>query len=107
MKTLGKAFLFGVACLVIGTLYGCGFLDMVAGVHTNPDGTITTGPGVGDQVAGLLGSFLPWGAGGAGLLRWGLLEYRHHRLVAAGKKDENRDGVEDAPTPPIPPVKAL
>jgi hypothetical protein len=95
-------FRFGFCALVVGALYGCGFLDMVAGVQTGPNGEVLgAGPGVGDHIADVVGSVLPWAGGTAGvggLLRWGLLEYRSFRLRQAGKKDDNRDGVEDAPT---------
>jgi hypothetical protein len=97
MITLGRAFTYGLVCMGIGVLYGCGFLDMVAGVQYGPEGQILTGPGVGDVIADAAASFLPYGLGIGAAIRWGLVEYRHHRLVAAGKKDDNRDGVEDAP----------
>lgn len=83
---------------VLCALVGCGVLDLVAGVHTNPDGTITTGPGIGDYAAeGVKGLFGPWGATVGVALGWGLREYRSLRLRQAGKKDENRDGIEDPP----------
>lgn len=92
-------FRLGFGCLLLGALYGCGFLDMVAGVETGPNGeVIGAGPGLGDQIVGVASGVLPYGVGVGALLRWGFLEYRHHRLVAAGKKDDNHDGVEDAPT---------
>lgn len=78
---------------------------MVAGVHTNPDGTITTGPGVGDAIGNALSGLLgPYG-GMVGLgVGWGLREYRHYRLIQAGKKDDNRDGIDDD-TQKIPPFR--
>ena len=96
MKVLVRAGVFGLCCFVVGCLYGCGFLDMVTGI--NPDGTSSGGPSivdsVGDGAKSLLG---PWGAVVGLALGWGSREYRHHRLIAAGKKDDNRDGIEDAP----------
>jgi hypothetical protein len=97
--SLGRAVVWGLCCLTIGVLYGCGFLDMVAGVQTGPNGEVLgAGPGLGDQIVGVASSYLPYGGGLAVLLRWGLVEYRHHRLVAAGKKDEDRNGIEDPPS---------
>lgn len=95
-------------CLVVGTLYGCGFLDMVAGVQTGPNGeVISTGPGIGDHAIGLVSSLLgPWGATAGVALGWGFREYRHYRLVQAGRPDANRNGVDDEVESPKPPTSA-
>ncbi len=100
MVSLGRAWWWGLMCLVVGTLYGCGIMDMVAGI--NADGTPSAGgPGIGDTVARSLGSlFGGYGdAAGVGIL-WGLREYRSYRLRKAGKEDDNRDGIEDPPVRP-------
>lgn len=79
-------------------LAGCGVLDYATGIRE--DGTPMEGPALvdlaGEAAKGLLG---PWGVAVAGFLGWGATSYRSYRLRQAGKKDENRDGVEDPPAP--------
>ena len=105
---IGRCFLASLACVAIGLLYGCGFMDMAMGIQQNPDGTVTTGGGVADTasnvVYGILGQFGMYGAGAAGLLRWGVVEYKHHRLVKLGRPDANRNGVDDEIENPKPPA---
>lgn len=80
-------------------LAGCGVLDYAVGIRE--DGTPMEGPSIVDTVGnaanGLLG---PYGAIVGLVLGWGAREYRHYRLIQAGKKDEDRDGVEDKPATP-------
>jgi len=105
MRIVGRCFLASMACVAFGLLYGCGFLDMVAGVQTGPNGEIiSTGPGIGDHVSGLAGSLLgPWGVTAGAVLGWGFREYRHYRLIKAGRPDANRNGVDDEQETPKPP----
>ena len=95
MKTLAWAVL-----LCLGML-SCGVLDTLAG-HRE-DGTPMEGPSVVDTVSegakGLLG---PYGVILGMAVTWAVRERRHFLLIKAGKKDENRDGVEDPPAPATP-----
>lgn len=88
--------------LAVCYIGGCSFMDSMAGVirdeQGNVIGTSPTSPA--DTAVGFLGMFGPWGAGAAAVARWGLVEYRHRALVKAGKKDANRDGIEDPPAAP-------
>lgn len=100
MISLGRAWWWGLACLVIGTLYGCGLMNAATG--TNPDGTPSGGPNILEAASGIANIILGPGLGGlvgfAG--GWATKAYRHKLLIAAGKKDDNFDGVEDPPTAP-------
>jgi hypothetical protein len=89
-----------VAALML-LLAGCSVLDGLAGIR--PDGTTVDGPSVVDTATeaakGLLG---PYGAILGLAVGWAVRERKHHLLIAAGKKDANRDGVEDPPSPAAP-----
>lgn len=102
--------LCGLGCLFIGALYGCGLMDAAMGIQQNPDGTVSTGGGIADTasnvVYGILAQFGLYGAGAAGLLRWGTVEYKHHRLIKMGRPDANRNGVDDEIENPKPPAAA-
>lgn len=79
----------GLLCM---GLTGCGVLDAV--FLPAEDG----GTSVAESAGGILGSIPVIGTTLVTVLgfgRWGYVEYRHHQLIAAGKKDDNRDGVED------------
>lgn len=90
-----------VACLYIG---GCTLMDSMAGVvrdeQGNVIGTSPTSPL--ETASGFLSMFGPWGVAAGAAIRWGTVEYRHRALIKAGKKDANRDGMEDPPD--VPPV---
>lgn len=94
-----KIFYTLAAALVL--LSGCGLINAMAGVQTDAEGNvITTTPNAPiNYVWSLIEQFGPLGLGAAALGRWGTVEYRHRQLIAAGKKDANRDGVEDPPVP--------
>lgn len=85
-----------ILATVLLAFTGCALLDYAAGIKE--DGTPMEGPSVievaGDAAKGLLG---PYGAIVGLVLGWGAREYRHYRLVQAGKKDDDGDGVEDPP----------
>lgn len=89
-----------VAIALVLLLAGCGILDYATGIRA--DGTPMEGPSlvdsVGNAASGLLG---PYGAIVGLALGWASREYRHYRLIQAGKKDDDRDGVED-PKPTTP-----
>ncbi len=91
-----------VAGLSIG---GCALMDSMAGVRRDAQGNVIgTSPNSPlETAAGFLSIFGPWGAGAAGLIRWGTVEYKHYALVKAGKKDDDNDGVEDPPATLPPP----
>jgi hypothetical protein len=92
--------IFYCLAAVLVLLSGCGLINAMAGVHTDENGVVTTSPNAPiNTVWGLLEAFGPWGVGIAAAGRWGTVEYRHRQLIAAGKKDANRDGVEDPVTP--------
>lgn len=88
--------------LAVVYLGGCSFMDMATGVIRDEQGNVigTSPESPAKTALDFLGMFGPWGAGAAAVGRWGLVEYRHRALVKAGKKDDNRDGIEDPPTPP-------
>jgi hypothetical protein len=48
-------------------------------------GFLTTIPGIGSLIAA-----------GLGAARWGWVEVSHAKLIKAGKKDNNNNGVDDA-----------
>lgn len=75
-------------------LGGCAALDWF--FATGPGGGTGDSPKPSDLVGTLIGTVLPWGGGALATLRWGYVEWRHQQLVAAGKKDSNRDGIDDA-----------
>lgn len=80
----------GVLCMALA---GCGVLDSF--FLPSEDGGSSTADGVGgivNKVPGGIGAVLGVVLGAA---RWGYVEFRHRQLIAAGKKDDNRDGVED------------
>lgn len=79
-------------------LAGCGLLDVIFG--TGPGGGATKNSPPSDAIGGLVGTVVPGGAALIGMLRWGYIEYRHHQLVKAGKRDDDKDGIEDPPAPP-------
>src|SRR3990167_8076871 len=93
-----RIYLFPLACMVISILSGCSILDSFFGTG-KPGET----PPV-DAVGTWLNYVIPGGGGLLGLARWGYVEVRkvqiekaHAALVAAGKSDADRDGVEDKP----------
>ncbi len=86
------------AALVL--LSGCGIMNGLTGVEKDPQGNVITKPNPPiNSIWGLLEIAGPWGIGIAALGRWGTVEYRHRQLIAAGKKDDDRDGNEDPPAP--------
>lgn len=94
--------IISVVCL---GLIGCGLMNMATG--TNPDGTPSGGPNILES-AGSVANIL-FGPGIGGLVGfaggWATKAYRHKLLVAAGKRDDNFDGIEDAPdVKPAPPT---
>ena len=90
-----KTNLFAILLLALA---GCTVLDGLAGIKE--DGTPMEGPSVVDTVAeGAKSLFGPYGAILGLAIGWGAREYRSFRLRQAGKKDEDRDGVEDPPAP--------
>jgi hypothetical protein len=91
-----------VACLYIS---GCGFADYISGIERDPltGKVIKVQGGIAEIGAGLLvGTGGAAGAAG-GLLGWALKAYRHKRIVDSGGKDDDFDGMPDAPKPPAAP----
>lgn len=82
---------FGLTLMLLG---GCGFLDMATGI--NPDGSSAPGGGaIVDAVQGVANGFGFWGGIVGGALGTGALWYRHLRILKAGKKDDNFNGIAD------------
>ncbi len=103
MKNFGRVWWWGLMVLVVGTLYGCGFLDMAMGMQDDGQGGVTSSPTAPiNAIWGFVEMLGPWGLGAAALGRWGTVEYRHRRLIAAGKRDDNKDGIDDE-TQKLPP----
>ena len=71
---------------------GCSYLDSAVGL--NPDGS-SAGPGLLDVASTTLNSLGVWGGVAAGAVGTAALWYRHFRILKAGKKDDNLDGVAD------------
>ena len=94
-----KVYLFPLGCMVIAILSGCSILDSFFGTGKPPGEASPS-----DAVGTWLNYVIPGGGGLLGLVRWGYVEVRkvqiekaHAALVAAGKSDADRDGVEDKP----------
>lgn len=85
--------IISVVCL---GLIGCGLMNAVTG--TNSDGTPSGGPNILESAGGILGLLIPGATGIVGFASgWITKAYRHSLLVKAGKKDDDFDGIEDAP----------
>lgn len=96
MSIKRSAIAFFVAGLLLWPIVGCGFLDLMAGVRTGPDGEVITSDGIASTGIGLLGLLGPWGAlAGQGAML-GLTMYKHKRIIALGGKDANVNGIEDS-----------
>lgn len=99
-----KRCLWGCWAFAIALLGGCGVLD--AFFLPRPDGTPSTSQGAEGVVGNIPGGYGTLIAGGLWLLRHGYVEIRHFQLIRAGKKDDNKNGVDDAleTRPPAPPT---
>lgn len=90
--------LWVVACLFIA---GCGFADWAAGIERDETGKVVkVQGGIAEIGYGLLVGVGGAAGGAGGVLGWALKAYRHKRIVDSGGKDDNFDGIPDAPVPP-------
>ena len=82
-------------------LSGCGFMDLMSGVHRDKDGKVimVDDKAIGEGIAGTLGALVPYGGWLASLVGAGLREYRHYAIIKAGQKDDDGDGKPDAEPP--------
>lgn len=99
---------FMVAWWCCACLAGCGLISAIMGTspETAQDPPIQhiinflgTLPGIGTMVAS-----------GLGVARWGWVEVQHSKLISAGKKDANNNGVDDdleKPSGPSGPTPAI
>lgn len=91
-----KRYLFSLWFVMILLVAGCATLT-----GTNQDGTRNPVGAVIDAVVqGAQNAPLPYVGWIATMLGWGIREYRHKMLIAAGKKDDDHDGMEDPPAAP-------
>lgn len=81
-----------VSCLILLLMSGCTALDSAMGIA--PDGS-RTGPGIVDAVQGISEGFGFWGGIASGVVGTAALWYRHMRILKAGRKDDNFDGIAD------------
>lgn len=81
-----------VACLIMLFAGGCTVMDSVTGIR--PDGS-DAGGGIVDSVQGIANGFGFWGGIAGGALGTAALWYRHLRILKAGRKDDNFNGVAD------------
>lgn len=98
-----KVWIYPLGFMAIAALSGCSLLDTFFGVGGKPGEAAPS-----DAVSSWLNYLIPGGGGILGLARWGYVEVRkvqveraHAELVAAGKRDDDKDGVED------PPIKTI
>lgn len=100
-----RRFLYLLAASAVLFVSSCAIMDDLAGIEYGPDGKVISvkdNPITGIAIE-LLYALVPGGAVVGGGIGYAIKAYRRKRIIEAGGKDDNFDGVPD-PEPPKTPV---